>query len=173
MATTQSKLKTGWKKLPLPARVIIVGGAAYATYKIINSLFGQNVKKAPVDYGQIPAVYQTTGGQSVLWDADPLAKELAAKLEGYNFYTYPETVSKILPLNKDQASLLYNHYNTYYAKDYPTLTTLIANEWGDWSGKYNEAVAHLRSFGLNDGYKNLGKPTNRGLQALRKLGYKI
>lgn len=173
MATTRSKLKTGWKKLPLPVRGLIVAGGAYAVYRIINNLTGGNVEKAPVNYGQIPVVYSTTGGQSVLWDADPLAKELAAKLEGYNLYTYPETVQKILPLNKDQASLLYNHYNTYYAKDYPTLTTLIANEWGDWTGKYNEAVAHLRSFGLNDGFKNMGKPTNRGLNALRALGYKI
>lgn len=166
---TQSKLKTGWKKLPLPVRGLIIAGGAYATYKIINDIFGTNVKKAPVNYGQIPGVYQTTGGQTVLWDADPLAKELASKLEGYNLYTYPETVEKILPLNKDQASLLYNHYNTYYAKDYPTLTTLIANEWGDWSGKYAQAVNHLRSFGLNES----GKPTNRGLTALRNCGHKI
>lgn len=172
MATTQSKLKKGWKKIPLAGRVIIVGGAAFATYKIINSLFGTNVKKAPVNYGQIPTVYSTTGGQQVLWDPDPLAKEIHTNIEGYNFYTYPDTMQKISALNKDQASLLYNHYNTYYAKEYPTLTQLIKAEW-TWEQPYLDAVAHLQSFGLNDGYKNLGKPTNRGLNALRALGYKI
>ena len=167
MATLKKAKK--FSDLPLWQRGAIVGGGAVLTYFILKKVFGDNVEKAPVNYGQIPGVYQTTGGQTVLLDADPLAKEIAEKLEGYNVYTYPETVQKILPLNKDQASLLYNHYNQYYAQDYPTLTQLIENEWGDWSGKYSQAVSHLKSFGLNENRRN----NSAGLIALRRCGINV
>lgn len=172
MATTQSKFKAGWKKLPLPVRGLIIAGGAYATYKAINALFGTNVQKAPVNYGQIPSVYTTQGGQQVLWDPDPLAKEIFTNIEGYNMYDYPDTMLKITKLNKDQAGLLYNHYNQYYAVEYPTLTQLIEAEWTS-DPEYRDAAAHLKGFGLNERGKNMGKPTNRGLEALRALGYKI
>ncbi len=162
---TGAKLKAGWKKLPLGAKIVIGGLGAYAGYKIINGIFSTNVKKAPVDYGQIPQVYSTQGGQNILWNPDPLAKELATNLIGANLYTYPETTDKILPLNKDQASLLYNHYNTYYAvPDYPTLTKQIEGEWSDPYGSYDKAVTHLKSFGLNE-------RANKGLNALRRNGH--
>ena len=46
----------------------------------------------------------------------------------------------------------YNHYNQYYAQDYPTLTKLIENESEyPFSGEYQKAVSHLKSFGLNEG----------------------
>jgi hypothetical protein len=155
--------KKSFKDLSLGQKALIVGGGSLLAYFLLKKAFGNNVEKAPVDYGQIPGVFQTTGGQTVLWDPDPLAKEIAANLEGYNLNVYPETVKKILPLNQSQAALLYNHYNTYYAQDYPTLTQLIQNEWGDWSGTYAQGVAHLKSFGLND--------NSKGLRALQLNGH--
>ena len=127
-----------------------VGGLGIISYAIYSFVIKQksNVAKAPVDYGQIPEVY-TAGGKPVLWDPDPLAKECFENFEGYNLYVYPETAEKLLKLNKDQLKLLYNHYNTYYAQEYPTLTKLIDSEWSDWSGTYSKAVAKLKSAGLN------------------------
>lgn len=155
--------KKSFKDLSLGQKALIVGGGSILAYFLLKKLFGDNVEKAPVNYGQIPAVYTTTGGQTVLWDPDPLAKELAAALEGYNMNVYPEVVKKILPLNQSQTALLYNHYNSYYAEDQPTLTKLIEGEWGDWSGTYAQAVNHLKSFGLNEGSK--------GLRALQLNGH--
>jgi len=171
----QSKLKTGWKKIPLIGRVAIVGVGSIGALMVINKLLGSNIKKAPVDYGQIPQVFETNG-TGVLWNPDPLAKELATNLEGYNAYTYPETVAKILSLNADQTKLLYNHYNTYYTQDYPTLTQLIAGEWGDWSGTYAKGVNHLKSFGLNERNPYGARKKSRRLQhekKLKNLGYKF
>ena len=139
-----------WKEYGILEKGAVIAGAgigAYAIYSIVKNL-RSNVKKAPVDYGQIPEVF-TSGGKPVLWDPDPLAKEIFENLEGYNLNTYPETTDKILKLNKEQLKLLYNYYNTYYAQEYPTLTKLLASEWTDWSGSYTKAVAKLRSAGLN------------------------
>jgi hypothetical protein len=139
-----------WKDYGLLEKGAVIlgaGAATFAVYSIIKNI-RSNVRKAPVDYGQIPEVYQA-GGKPVLWDPDPLAKEIFENIEGYNLNTYPETTDKIRKLNNDQLKLLYNHYNAYYAQEYPTLTKLIAAEWSDWSGSYNKAVAKLRSAGLN------------------------
>jgi hypothetical protein len=76
----QSKLKTGWKKIPLIGRVAIVGVGSIGALMVLNKLLGTNIKKAPVNYGQIPVVYET-GGQNVLWDPDPLAKEILKTLK--------------------------------------------------------------------------------------------
>jgi hypothetical protein len=143
-------LQKKFKDFSLFEKIGTVGGlgiVGYAVYSFIKKTQG-NVAKAPVDYGQIPEVY-TAGGKPVLWDPDPLAKECFENFEGYNLYVYPETAEKLLKLNKDQLKLLYNHYNTYYAQEYPTLTKLIASEWTDWSGSYDKAVAKLKSAGLN------------------------
>jgi hypothetical protein len=144
-----SILTKKWKEYGLlekGAVVLGVGAAGYAVYSIIKNI-RSNVKKAPVDYGQIPEVY-TSGGKPVLWDPDPLSKEIFENLEGYNLNTYPETTNKIISLNTDQLKLLYNHYNSYYAQEYPTLTKLINAEWSDWSGSYAKAAAKLRGAGL-------------------------
>jgi hypothetical protein len=144
-----SILTKKWKDYGLlekGAVVLGVGAAGYAVYSIIKNI-RSNVKKAPVDYGQIPEVY-TSGGKPVLWDPDPLSKEIFENLEGYNLNTYPETTDKIRRLNDDQLKLLYNHYNAYYAQEYPTLTKLINAEWSDWSGSYAKAAAKLRGAGL-------------------------
>jgi hypothetical protein len=170
----QSKLKTGWKKIPLIGRVAIVGVGSIGALMVINKLLGSNIKKAPVDYGQIPVVYET-GGQGVLWDPDPLAKEIYATIEGPNFYTYPDVMRKISALNQAQTSLLYNHYNTYYGKEYPTLTQLIKAEW-TWDQDYLDAIAHLQSFGLNERNPYGERKKSRRLQHTRKLkqlGYKF
>ncbi len=143
--------KRKWRDLSrLEQGGIIVGGSIvlYLLYKGLTS--EGNVQQAPVDYGQVPIVYTTPGGQGVLWDADPLAMEISNNLEGYNLYVYPETTDKIWKLQDQQLNLLYNHYNTYYAEDQPTLTKLIENEWPDTGGSYNKAVAKLRSLGLNE-----------------------
>jgi acetylornithine/succinyldiaminopimelate/putrescine aminotransferase len=138
-----------WKDYGILEKGAVFAGAGigvFAIYSIVKNL-RSNVKKAPVDYGQIPQVF-TSGGKPVLWDPDPLAKEIFENLEGYNLNTYPETTNKILKLNKEQLKLLYNYYNTYYAQEYPTLTKLLASEWTDWSGSYSKAVAKLRGAGL-------------------------
>lgn len=165
MATKLKKKSFGeqWRELPLWQRGAIIAGSLLLTNYLLKQTYG-SVEKAPVNYGQIPQVYTTTGGQQVLWDPDPLAKEISNALEGYNMNVYPEVVKKILPLNQAQSSLLYNHYNTYYAVDEPTLTQLIENEWGDWSGTYAQAVSHLKSFGLNEGF-------SKGLRALQLNGH--
>jgi hypothetical protein len=138
-----------WKEYGLlekGAVVVGVGLTGFAIYSIIKN-FRSNVKAAPVNYGQIPEVY-TSGGKPVLWDPDPLSKEIFENIEGYNLNTYPETTDKIRKLNTDQLKLLYNHYNEYYAQEYPTLTKLLDAEWSDWSGSYNKAVIKLRGAGL-------------------------
>lgn len=171
----QSKLKTGWKKIPLMGRVAIIGVGSIGAIMLLNKLFGaKNIKKAPVDYGQIPVVYET-GGQNVLWNPDPLAKEIFENIEGYNFYTYPEIMRKVTALNKDQAGLLYNHYNTYYGVEYPTLTQLIEAEW-TWDEDYLNAIAHLKSFGLNERNSYGDAKRSRRLQHTKKkrqFGYKF
>ena len=124
-----------------------LGVIGYAVYSFVLKA-KSNVAKAPVDYGQIPEVY-TAGGKPVLWDPDPLSKEIFENIEGYNWNTYPQTTDKIIKLNKDQLKLLYNHYNEYYAQEFPTLTKLIDSEWSDYEGSYTRAVAKLKSAGLN------------------------
>jgi hypothetical protein len=140
------------KKMSDGAKIATVAGTglgAFLLVRTIASYAGTNIKNAPVDYGQIPVL---PGG--VKWDPDPLAKEIAENFEGYNLYTYPETAAKISALQPEQLKLLYNHYNNYYAQDFPTLTQLIENEWSDWSGEYNKAVQRLKSVGLNDNQDN-------------------
>jgi len=142
--------KRKWKDLSnIEKGGIIIGGGTilYFLYRGVTGL--GNVKQAPVDYGQIPTVYDVNG-QGVKWDPDPLAKEIFENLEGYNFFTYPETTDKIRQLQPEQIKLLYNHYNTYYAKDFPTLTRLIDNELPDWEGSYQKTVSKLKSLGLNE-----------------------
>lgn len=139
-----------WKELSLLQKSAIVGGVGITAYAIYSFATRDNVQKAPVNYGQIPQVF-TSGGQPVLWDADPLAKELFTNFEGYNFNGYPETTDKVIQLNNDQLKLLYNHYNTYYANEYPTLTKLLDNEWpGIGNDSYSRAVAKLKGIGLNE-----------------------
>jgi hypothetical protein len=142
-------LKKKFKDFSTFEKVAVVGGATIAIYAGYKFFTRGNVQKAPVDYGQIPQVY-TSGGKPVLWNPDPLAKEIYENFEGYNFYTYPETTEKLQTLNPDQLKLLYNHYNQYYANEYPTLTQLLKNEWTDWGGSYNKAVATLTGMGLNE-----------------------
>ena len=149
-------LKKKWKDYSLFEKAAVGAGAftvGYALYSFISKS-KSNVKKAPVDYGQIPVIYDVNG-QQIKWDPNPLAQEIAANFEGYNFKTYPETTDKLLQLQPEQLKLLYNHYNEYFAKDYPTLTALLANEWTDWGDSYEKAVSRLRSLGLNEGNETL------------------
>jgi len=151
MATTTTTVKR-LRDLSIGQKIAVGAGTAatlYALYAFATRT-RQNVKKAPVDYGQIPYVYNSAG-QPVKWDPAPLAKEIFENFEGWNFYTYPETTDKIQKLNNDQLRLLYNHYNTYFAQEYPTLTKLLQNEWTDWGSSYESAVAKLKGMGLNEG----------------------
>lgn len=142
--------KKKFKDLSRPAQYGIVIGSGvglFLLYKGIKSIAGSNVKRVPVNPDLL--TYETTTGNIMTWNPDPLAKEIYENLEGYNLNTYPETTDKILRLQDEQIKALYNHYNQYYANDEPTLTQLIANEWTDWSGSYDKAVARLKSLGLN------------------------
>jgi len=140
-----------WKDLTPITKGAIIGGGGLVLYALYNTYIKKgNIKAAPVDYGQIPVIYTSPGGQPVKWDPDPLAKEISQNFEGWNLLAYPETARKISALQPEQTKLLYNHYNEYYAEDYPTLTQLIDNEWGDPGGEYSNAVNHLKSFGLNE-----------------------
>jgi hypothetical protein len=151
---TGKKKRLKWAELATWQKFAVVGGTGLVTYILyrgIKAVGGQkNVIKAPVDYGQIPQVYAGgTTGAPVLWNPDPLSKEIYENLDGgWNFNTYPETTDKITKLNDEQVKLLYNHYNAYYAEDYPTLTQLIENEWEDWDGSYARAVTRLKGLGL-------------------------
>lgn len=106
---------------------------------------------APVNWSNMPVVgTNPETGKGVYWNPDPLAKEIYKNFEGWNLKVYPETAQKILDLQTDdQVKLLYNHYNKNYAKDYPSLTQLIDNEWPDVRGVYKQAVARLKGLGLN------------------------
>jgi hypothetical protein len=138
-----------WSEFSLFEKAAVIGGVSITAYAAYQLFTKDNVKPAPVDYGNIPQVF-TSGDKPVLWSADPLAKEIFENLEGWNAFTYPETAKKLQPLNNDQLALLYNHYNTYYADEYPTLTQLLKNEWSDWEGEYAKAVAKLQGMGLNE-----------------------
>ena len=141
-----------FKDLPFIQKAGIIGGGALLGYIILKKVTAKNIKAAPVDYGQIPTAYTDPTGQPVKWDPDPLSKTIAEKLEGWNLFEYPELMPDIYGLQPEQTKLLYNHYNEYYAQDYPTLTQLIENEWSYLtSGEYQKAVTHLKSFGLNEG----------------------
>lgn len=151
MATNDIKK---WRDLSLLQKSAIIGGVGITAYALYKFAKGDNIKNAPVDYGQIPQVF-SSGGVPILWDADPLAKELFTNFEGYNFNGYPETTDKLIALNNDQLRLLYNHYNTYYANEYPTLTKLLDAEWaGIGNDSYSRAVAKLKGIGLNEDAPN-------------------
>jgi hypothetical protein len=141
-----------FKDLPFIQKAGIIGGGTLLGYIILKKVTAKNIKAAPVDYGQIPTAYTDPTGAPVLWDPDPLAKKLTA-LEGWNLYEYSELMPEIYGLQPEQTKLLYNHYNEYYAQDEPTLTKLIENEWEySFNSEYQKAVAHLKSFGLNEGF---------------------
>jgi hypothetical protein len=82
---------------------------------------------------------------------------------------------KISALNQAQASLLYNHYNTYYGKEYPTLTQLIRSRMDVGRGLFKRNCA-FKSFGLNERNPYGERKKSRRLQHTRKLkqlGYKF
>lgn len=143
-----------FNKLPNAAKLIIV-----VIIIILLFLAARQVKrvwnrpaKVKVDPSNIPALGNDSQGNQVLWDPDPLAREIHDNLEGYNFYTYRETSDKILSLQTDdQVKLLYNHYNKNYAKDYPTLTQLFENEWEyAWDdANYSAVVNRLKALNLH------------------------
>ena len=129
---------------------VIVGGGllAYILYKGVQSVGGQsNVSRVPVNPSLL--TYTDTTGNLQQFNPDPLSKEIFENFEGLNLFTYPETTDKITRLPDEQIKALYNHYNAYYAQDYPTLTALIENEWTDFTGSYAKAVSRLKSLGLN------------------------
>ncbi len=127
--------------------VIIAIAALYFIYKKVNE-FMNRPRLANVNNSNIPII-GIQNGQQVVWNPDPLAREISENFEGYNFRTYPDTAQKILDLQTDdQVKLLYNHYNTTYAKDYPTLTKLFINEFSDWGGVYAKVVTRLKGLGL-------------------------
>jgi len=102
-----------------------------------------------VNMANIPTVGQNSKGEAVKWNPDPLAAEIFKNFEGWNMAFYPETAKKIVDLQTDdQVILLYNHYNKFYADEYPTLTKLLDNEWDDVYGSYADAVARLKGLGL-------------------------
>ena len=146
-------MKEFWRKLPAWGKIAIAILALILLLLLIREVkrFMNKPKPVPVNWQNVPIVGTSpTTGQTVYWDPAPLAMEISQKLEGYNFNTYPATVQKILDLQTDdQVKLLYNHYNKNYAKDYPTLTQLIDNEWPDWGGVYKAAVARLKALGLH------------------------
>ena len=144
--------KKKFKDLSRPAQYGIVLGSglmAFLLYRGVKSLVGSNVKRVPVNPDLLK--YETTTGETRIWNPDPLAKEIYENLEGYNLSVYPETTDKILRLSDEQLKALYNHYNQYYAKDEPTLTQLIDGEWYVAVGRdsYQLAVSRLKSLGLN------------------------
>ena len=70
-----------WSEFSLFEKAAVIGGVgitAYAAYQLFTK---DNVKDAPVDFGQIPQVY-TSGGKPVLWNPDPLAKEIFENFVG-------------------------------------------------------------------------------------------
>lgn len=132
------------------AVVLLAVLVVFLAFKKVKALLN-SPRVAPINWSNMPIVGTNPNtGQGVYWNPDSLAKEIFQNLEGYNFKVYPETAQKILDLQTDdQVKLLYNHYNTNYAKDKPTLTKLIDSEWPDSGGIYKKAVARLKGLGLN------------------------
>ena len=139
-----------WKDLPTWAKIALIGGGSLGAIWILRRLIGEgNIRPARVDYGQIPEVYVDPTGGSIKWDPDPIAADIADKLEGYNLMVYPEVNDLLAPLNPDQTKLLYNHYNTYYAQDEPTLTKLLEGEWTG-TNAYFPSITKLKQLGLHE-----------------------
>ena len=142
-----------WFKMLSPTMKIVIVIIAVIVVIVISRKireFLNTPKTAKVNWNNIPRVGNDTDGNPVIWNPDPLAKEIYENLEGWNLRVYPETAQKILDLQTDdQVRLLYNHYNKNYAKDKPTLTQLIDSEFPDRKGIYKKAVARLKGLGLN------------------------
>jgi len=141
-----------WDELSNVQKGAVIAGGALLTLILVRgvqSVAGRgNVQKVPVNPNLLN--YQTTTGQLMQWNPDPLAKEISTNFEGVNFFDYPETTDKIKNLQDEQLKALYNYYNEYYAQDEPTLTKLIENEVSYFQQQsYREAVARLKSLGLN------------------------
>jgi hypothetical protein len=128
----------------------IVAGTSLLTYLIRRTYLSYKggVPQVKVDYGQIPYIGYDATGRPVKWDADPLAQAISRNIEGYNVIAHPEVTNKILTLNDAQIKALYNHYNRYYAKDAPTLTQLLQNEWYA-DIYYARPIQKLKQLGLS------------------------
>lgn len=148
--------KGGWKSYTPGEKVLTVGyfGLIAASIGVIIQSYDRQVK---IDWTKIPVIGFATNGNPLYWSPQPLATELAENLQGVNLLTYPETVRKINVLNNEQVKLLWNYYNKFLVRsgvgamllgEGRTLTSLIDNEWTDWGGDYERAVARFKSLGL-------------------------
>jgi|SRR5690554_491621 len=150
------------KKLPLSFQISLIVLTVVIVFYLAR-MIKRSWTAPKVNYNNIPVVggtgfqdganYNSQTGEVVKWDPDPLARELATNLQGWNVSAYPETVDQINKLQtSDQVILLYNHYGNHYAKGNQTLTQLIEGEWvveyGSWR-PYSDAVARLKGLGLN------------------------
>ncbi|MCH2226008.1 MAG: hypothetical protein MK066_14665 [Crocinitomicaceae bacterium] len=150
-----STTKDFYDDLPSQAKIILL---IVAIIILLYSLreakrWWEQPKEKKVNFANVPAVggINNSNTDQVTWDPDPLAAEIAANLQGYNFWTiYPETSEKVLDLQTDdQLILLYNHYNNKYAEDGETMTALFAGEYDQSRGKYDMVVKQLRKLGLH------------------------
>ncbi len=147
-----SQYEQGEKLGIIGAGIVVLGSA----FLIANS-YRRQVK---IDWEQIPVVGYDYSGNPILWSPQQLANELADNLQGYNLFTYPETVRKINVLRNEQTKLLWNYFNRYKVEtggnllnrlilsEGRTLTSLIESEWTDWGGDYERAISKFKSLGL-------------------------
>lgn len=113
------------------------------------------------DDGSKTKVTDTAGGS---YDKPNTKNEIKAlvdliyeKLEGVNFYMYPDVVNRLAKLSVEECKIAaYHYYNTYRKSVGKDFFDFIAGEWGsnDWmSSKYAPALNALLKTGL---YKNKG-----------------
>lgn len=114
----------------------------------INGLVKASREKREKEQQQLDGDSSSGGTGSGYFNPDPLAKEIKKNIEGWNARTYPETAKKILLLSDNNLRTLYAHYNSKYAKEYPTLTQLFENEWSDWDGYYGKVASRLKKLKL-------------------------
>ncbi len=118
-------------------------------------------RKVRIKWADVPVIGMDAGGKVVYWSPQPLAEQLARNLQGFNVFTYPETVRQINALRTEQVKLLWNYYNKYLVgsvqrnllsrfilNEGRTLTSQIESEWTDWGGDYDRAVSKFKSIGL-------------------------
>ena len=149
------KLVDQFSKLPLPAQIAIVGGAAFGVYKLVKFI----TRPKPTTYvlpaggAGIPVTGYNQQGQPIQWNPEPLVDELYDVMDGlFTFSDKKDQVFKklaTLPTN-DMVVATYNRFNIKHGAG-DTLTQWIDDEyWYDYldTGK-SDALNRLRGLGLN------------------------
>lgn len=145
---------------------VVIGVGGWLLFKVVKTFTTAvntvgNTFSAGGDDGSSIKKEDTAGGSYDSTNSKTEVKKLVdliyEKLEGVNFYMYPNVVNRLAKLNVDELKIAaYHWYNAYRTSVGMDFFDFIANEWGasDWmSSKYAPALNALLKTGL---YKNKG-----------------